>query len=287
MAGVSLVTADNWIITHFASAIGGAVSLMSYAKQLFQAPMAMLAQAAGAASMPFFASLWTRDRRYEFATGVADSVSRVASLGLLAASGMVALGWPAIDLVFTGGRFSPPMRASAASTSRSFPSPCFSGRRRPFTRAPSTPRETPLRPWLPAPSSPWSRYLSITRSTTGAAQRVWRSPPTWASPSRPSPSPCSCTSGAWFRSPVWITRRWAAACWPHSPAGSALGCWPGGSPFSRAICPPWPRSIMPAPGPMRHFLLAGVIAWTLIAGWTLKKSGSALPRIALRRLGLG
>ena len=58
MAGVSLVTADNWIIAHFASAISGAVSLMSYAKQLFTAPMAMLAQAAGAASMPFFASMW-------------------------------------------------------------------------------------------------------------------------------------------------------------------------------------------------------------------------------------
>jgi putative peptidoglycan lipid II flippase len=106
MAGVSLVTADNWIIAHFASAIGGAASLMSYAKQLFSAPMAMLAQAAGAASMPFFARLWRRDRHYEFATGVADSVSRVTSLGLLCASGMVALGWPAIDLVFTGGRFS-------------------------------------------------------------------------------------------------------------------------------------------------------------------------------------
>jgi putative peptidoglycan lipid II flippase len=79
---------------------------MSYAKQEFTAPMSVLAQAAGAASMPFFASLWTRDRRYEFATGVADSVSRVASLGLLAASIMVPLGWPAIDLVFTGGRFS-------------------------------------------------------------------------------------------------------------------------------------------------------------------------------------
>jgi putative peptidoglycan lipid II flippase len=105
MAGVSLVTADNWIIAHFASKIGGAVSLMSYAKQLFTAPMAMLAQAAGAASLPFFASLWTQDKRYEFATGVADSVSRVASLGLLAASAMIALGRPAIDLVLTGGRF--------------------------------------------------------------------------------------------------------------------------------------------------------------------------------------
>ncbi len=56
MAGISLVTADNWIILHFASATNGEVSLMSYAKQLFTAPMAILAQAAGAASMPFFAT---------------------------------------------------------------------------------------------------------------------------------------------------------------------------------------------------------------------------------------
>jgi putative peptidoglycan lipid II flippase len=106
MAGVSLVTADNWIIGHFASGIGGAVTLFNYSKQFFSAPMSILAQAAGAASMPFFASLWSQERRYEFAIGVANSVSRVASLGLLAASGMIALGWPAIDLVMTGGRFS-------------------------------------------------------------------------------------------------------------------------------------------------------------------------------------
>lgn len=106
MIGVSLVTVDGWIISHFASKIGGAVALMGYAKQLFTAPMAMLAQAAGAASLPFFASLWTQERRYEFATNVADSVTRVTALSLLFASGMIALGQPAIDLVFTGGRFS-------------------------------------------------------------------------------------------------------------------------------------------------------------------------------------
>jgi putative peptidoglycan lipid II flippase len=106
MVGVTLVTADWWIIAHFAARTSGAVSLMSYAKQLFTAPMAMLAQAAGAASMPFFASLWTQQRRYEFAVGVADSVSRVASLGLLAASGMVALAVPLVDLLFIGGKFS-------------------------------------------------------------------------------------------------------------------------------------------------------------------------------------
>jgi putative peptidoglycan lipid II flippase len=41
MIGVSLVTVDGWIIAHFASKIGGAVSLMSYAKQLFTAAMSL------------------------------------------------------------------------------------------------------------------------------------------------------------------------------------------------------------------------------------------------------
>jgi putative peptidoglycan lipid II flippase len=106
MVGVSLVSADNWIIAHFASNVMGAVSLMTYAKQLFTAPMTILAQAAGAASMPFFASLWSKQRHYEFATGVADSVSRVASLGLLATSAMIALAVPLVELLFMGGRFS-------------------------------------------------------------------------------------------------------------------------------------------------------------------------------------
>jgi putative peptidoglycan lipid II flippase len=68
--------------------------------------MAVLAQAAGAASMPFFASLWAQEKRFEFATQVANSVSRVSCLGLLAASAMVSLGLPLIDLIFVGGHFS-------------------------------------------------------------------------------------------------------------------------------------------------------------------------------------
>lgn len=104
--GVSLITADNWIISHFASHTDGAVSLMNYAKRLFTAPMAVLAQATGVASMPFFASLWAKGQRYEFATGVADSVSRVAAMGLLVASGLIALARPLVELIFLGGRFS-------------------------------------------------------------------------------------------------------------------------------------------------------------------------------------
>jgi putative peptidoglycan lipid II flippase len=106
MAGVSLVTADIWIIAHFASSTNGAISLITYAKRLFTAPMAVLAQAAGAASMPFFASLWAQGKRGEFASSVADSVSRVVCMGFLAASGMVALGVPLVSVLFVGGRFS-------------------------------------------------------------------------------------------------------------------------------------------------------------------------------------
>jgi putative peptidoglycan lipid II flippase len=34
-------------------------------------------------------------------------------------------------------------------------------------------------------------------------------------------------------------------------------------------------------------LVAGTAVWALIAKWTLEKSGSALPRVVLRRLGMG
>jgi putative peptidoglycan lipid II flippase len=106
IVGVSLVTADNWIIAHFASGTSGAISLLTYAKRLFTAPMSMLAQAAGVASLPFFASLWAKENRYGFATAVADSVTRVACMGVLASSAMIVLGEPLIDLLFVGGRFS-------------------------------------------------------------------------------------------------------------------------------------------------------------------------------------
>jgi putative peptidoglycan lipid II flippase len=105
MIGVSLVTADNWFIAHFASEASGGVSVMTYAKQLFTAPMAVLAQAAGAASMPFFAKLWAQNKKYDFAIEVADSVSRVSALGLLAASGMIALAPALVDLVLRGGQY--------------------------------------------------------------------------------------------------------------------------------------------------------------------------------------
>ncbi len=104
MLGVSLVTADNWIINYFASHTGGAVSLLTYAKQLFTAPVA-LGQAAGAASLPFLASLFTTRNVAKFSNAVNLAVSRILAFSLLLSAFMLAMAFPLVDLLIRGGAF--------------------------------------------------------------------------------------------------------------------------------------------------------------------------------------
>ena len=107
MIGFGLPFLDPYFTGFYASHGAGDITRLANAKQLFSAPMSMLSQAAGVASMPFFAQLWAKEKRYEFATGVADSVSRIVALSLLAASALIALAQPIVGLVFGGGRFKP------------------------------------------------------------------------------------------------------------------------------------------------------------------------------------
>jgi len=107
MFGFTLPFLDQYFAGFYASHGAGDITRLANAKQLFSAPMSMIAMAAGSASMPFFAQLWAAGKRYEFAVGVADAVSRVVALGFLAASAMVALAVPIVGLVFGGGRFTP------------------------------------------------------------------------------------------------------------------------------------------------------------------------------------
>jgi putative peptidoglycan lipid II flippase len=104
MLGVSLVTADNWIINFFASRTGGAITLLGYAKQLFAAPVG-LGQAAGAASLPFLATLFGHADRAPFARAVNSSVSRILAFSLLLSAFMIAMGAPLVDVLFRGGAF--------------------------------------------------------------------------------------------------------------------------------------------------------------------------------------
>jgi putative peptidoglycan lipid II flippase len=279
MAGVSLVTADNWIIAHFASNTSGAVSLMSYAKQLFTAPMAMLAQAAGAASMPFFASLWSQQRRYEFAVPGWRTRSRawprwgcwrLGHGGAGRAAGGVALSrrplFPAdarecaaYFAIFSVSMF---LWSAQAIYSRA------------FYAAGNT--FVPMLAGTVVTVVSWPIYW---RSTTGMEPWGWRSLRIGIA-LQTGPSPCCCTSAAWSRWPAWTTelgRCLLAALVSGTGVGLLFG-WLDGA-LHAAV-----------PGHVYWIdlavLVAGSALWLLIVKWVLEKSGSALPRVAMKRLGL-
>src|SRR6478672_2006463 len=105
MLGVSLVTADDWILRYFASGAVGDITRLNYAKKLFAVPIAVLGQATSQASLPFFAKLFGEKRLREFADTVNGSVYRIAAASLLATSFMMAAALPLIDMVYRRGHF--------------------------------------------------------------------------------------------------------------------------------------------------------------------------------------
>src|ERR1039457_6078595 len=105
MLGVSLVTADDWILRHYAASGVGDITRLTFAKRLFAVPIAVLGQATGQASLPFFARLFNEKKLKEFAVTVNDSVYRVAAASLLASGWMMVAAIPLIDLVYRRGKF--------------------------------------------------------------------------------------------------------------------------------------------------------------------------------------
>jgi len=103
MLGVSLVTADDWILRYFASGAVGDITRLNYAKRLFQVPIAVLGQAVSQASLPFFARLFGEKRMAEFADTVNGSIYRIVAAALLLSSLMAVTALPLIDLVYRRG----------------------------------------------------------------------------------------------------------------------------------------------------------------------------------------
>ena len=106
MIGVSLTMADRWILNHYATANHGGITRLTVAKNLFNAPLSIIGMAAGAASLPFFSSLFAQGRLFDFNASVSRAVSRLLAAGLLLSGLMVALAEPTVDL-FRRGRFTP------------------------------------------------------------------------------------------------------------------------------------------------------------------------------------
>jgi putative peptidoglycan lipid II flippase len=105
MLGVSLVTADDWILRYFASSGIGDIARLNYAKRLFAVPIAILGQATGQASLPFFSRLFGEKKFTEFAATVNASVYRITAASLLLTGWMMAIAVPLIDLVYRRGHF--------------------------------------------------------------------------------------------------------------------------------------------------------------------------------------
>ncbi|HEY5056661.1 MAG TPA: lipid II flippase MurJ [Acidobacteriaceae bacterium] len=116
MVGVTLVMADRYILGYFASVHEGGITFITVAKFLFNAPFSVIGPAAGAASLPFFASMFQQRRMAEFSTSVSRAVSRLFSVGMIVSAWMVALAPWMMDL-FRGGRFH---GSDAAATTRLF-----------------------------------------------------------------------------------------------------------------------------------------------------------------------
>jgi putative peptidoglycan lipid II flippase len=116
MIGVSLVMFDGYFLYYFASRSTGGITLIGNAKDLFNAPFNVIGPAAGAASLPFFTSLFQQNRSHDFSASVARSVSRLFAVGMLVSAWMIALAPGLLDL-FKGGKFN---RADTLSVTRLF-----------------------------------------------------------------------------------------------------------------------------------------------------------------------
>jgi putative peptidoglycan lipid II flippase len=115
MIGVSLVMFDNYFLSYFPQRAGD-ITLIGNAKDLFNAPFNVIGPAAGAASLPFFASMFQQRRMAEFSASVSRAVSRLFCVGMIVSAWMIALAPWLMDL-FRGGEFS---RANAGTTTRLF-----------------------------------------------------------------------------------------------------------------------------------------------------------------------
>ena len=116
MIGVSLVMFDGIFLNYYASLRNGGITLIGNAKDLFNAPFNVIGPAAGAASLPFFASLFQQRRLHDFSASVGRSVSRLSSVGMIVSAWMIALAPWLMDL-FRGGKFN---HADAAGTTHLF-----------------------------------------------------------------------------------------------------------------------------------------------------------------------
>ena len=106
MIGQSITVVDEQFVRIFGSLAGvGAISWLSYARQIMMVPVSVVAQAAGMASYPFMAELFVKNDLYRFNKTINSALQNVMTLLVPLSIWMILAAEPTIRLIFQQGRF--------------------------------------------------------------------------------------------------------------------------------------------------------------------------------------
>jgi putative peptidoglycan lipid II flippase len=106
MIGQSITVVDEQFVRIFGSLAGvGAISWLSYARRIMMVPVSVVAQAAGMASYPFLAELFSKDDLSGFYRTINSALQNVLTLLIPLSIWMIFAAEPIIRLIFQQGRF--------------------------------------------------------------------------------------------------------------------------------------------------------------------------------------
>jgi putative peptidoglycan lipid II flippase len=108
MLGFSLVVTDDWIAKYFASSLDkGALSWLAYARTEMRIPIAIIGQAAGIASFPYLARLWSNKNYEEYGTTLLREIKKLWVLAPLATILIINHAQPITHFIYGGGKLTP------------------------------------------------------------------------------------------------------------------------------------------------------------------------------------
>jgi putative peptidoglycan lipid II flippase len=106
MIGQSITVVDEQFIRIFGSFAGpGVISWLSYARRIMMVPVSVVAQAAGVASYPFLAELFSKNDFSRFHKTINSALQNVMTLLIPLSIYMALVAEPTIRLIFQQGRF--------------------------------------------------------------------------------------------------------------------------------------------------------------------------------------
>ena len=105
MIGVSLVTADDWILRYFGSDLAGQVTHLNYAKRLVAVPIAVVGQAVGQAAMPFLARLFAEGDLKKFADTLSRTLRSTGVIAVVLSAMMMTAAEPLVVVLFQRHKF--------------------------------------------------------------------------------------------------------------------------------------------------------------------------------------